>query len=778
MISKKCMFLTRAKRGGWTHQCHRMKIFVATKTNIHIKKEESMKTFSLIIVFLAIVLLVGVGFAQEQKEPSEDLAGKLQKIQKAIEENGANWTAGMNDIFMLSAEEKRQLCGLLDSISLERIPDSEQVMRYAWHPEKFNWHNLDRQNWITPVKDQGRCGSCVAFSTIGTFEGQYNIYHNLPVEFYAQNNNCDFSEQHFLSCGDGTCDGWYLDDAFQYLLEAGVPDEACFPYVSGEDDIDRPCSDGCSDWQERAAYISCWGSVGGHSGVRTPAEIKEQLLKGPVATGFTVFDDFQAYTGGIYEHVYSEEDPGYHAVVFVGWDDTTDPPCWICKNSWDTDWGEGGYFRIRMGTNEVGIESLCFYLTMGDVPEGELSDNGHLYGNVDVGDTEDWELKIANIGAADLEIYGFSADTASSAFYVTPPYDYPQTIVPGDTLPYVVTFAPDTVGFQYVRMNVLSNSCRMLPDLKLRGTGLIHNVKADPKAIEETVDQGDVQTVPVTIIYKGDSTLTYIVEVLRDWLSVEPDSGIIEAGGSAEFTVTFDASILEPGEHRTNILIKTDDPTDRVVVVPVTLFVMEAAGIAVTLPPTVNPIDQIIDLDLCIDNKNTIEMPITEVFMQINFQATLLQLQDIAPTSRIESMSTFQWNEAEPGEVTLAISDGNGNIIAPGTEPVARLAFAFQEGTACGDSAWIDVTEVALTDTLGTLLEARVSDGLVVALCKGDVDANGAVEIADVLQAVQYILEKSCAEEWTMECWATDYNDDGTIDALDLVGMINVILGQ
>ena len=731
-----------------------------------------MKAYRILIACFAVALFIGVGYAQDRSDGSQEHETMLREIQQAIEEKGASWTAGDNDIFRLSREEQMQLYGVDDSVSVNRIPESEQVMRYAWHPEKFDWRSTDGGNWMSPITNQGACGSCVGFSTMGVLEGQLNIHHNNP------NLNMDLSEAHLFFCSGGNCDsGCDFNRTFDYLKENGVPEESCFPYTAGRTGSDQDCDETCPDWRDQAVSISCWGWVGGNSDVRTPAEIKEQILKGPVGTYIVVYEDFNAYSSGIYEHVWGEELAG-HAIVFVGWDDTTDPPCWITRNSWGNNWGENGYFRIRMGTNEIGIESGNAYMVLGDVPEGEVSDNGHLYGKVDIGDSEAWELKINNVGSADLEVYGFTADTAYSAFEVTPPSEYPQAIAPGEILSYMVVFAPDTIGFQYVRMNVLSNSCRILPDLKLRGTGVIHSVKAAPKAIEETMDQGKAQAIPITIIYQGDTILTYTVEVLREWLSVAPDSGTIEAGGSAEFTVTFETSSLEPGEHRTNILIRTDDPTDGVVVVPVTLFVMEAAGVAVTLPPMINPIDQRIDLALSVDNKNNIEMPITNLSMQIDFDVALLQLLDIVPTSRITAMSSFQWEETEPGLVTLSVSDGNGEIITPGTEPVAKLSFSFQKGTACGDSAWIDVSEVALTDTLGALLEVRISDGLIISLCKGDIDANGAVEISDVIQAVQFILENACSEDQSAECWAADFNGDERINTLDLIGMINVILGR
>ena len=104
--------------------------------------------------------------------------------------------------------------------------------------------------------------------------------------------------------------------------------------------------------------------------------------------------------------------------------------------------------------------------------------------------------------------------------------------------------------------------------------------------------------------------------------------------------------------------------------------------------------------------------------------------------------------------------------------------FSFVDGVTCSDSAAIVVTKLALSDTTGVLLDVNAGEGLIVSLCKGDVVTDGVIDVKDVLQAVQFILEKTCVEAWSTECWAADYNDDGVIDATDLVDMINVILGN
>ena len=723
-----------------------------------------MKQIFTKVLICICTLTASTGFGQSLSGREEDLQRKLQEIQQAINEKGVNWSAERTDIFELPLETQRQMCGSNDTITEQRISDTEDIMGCAWHPETFDWRNKDGNNWMTPVRNQGACGSCVAFGTIGTLEGQLNIYHNDPRL------DMDLSEQHIFSCGGGTCDqGWWPDAAFRYLLDTGVPDEECFPYTSGQIGLDQPCRNTCPDWRARVVKISCWGYVGGDAEVKTPAEIKEQLLKGPIATTMMVYEDFSAYSGGIYEHVYGEQ-LGGHCVAFVGWDDTTTPPCWIVRNSWGM-WGEGGYFRIRMGSNEVGIESRNLYLMLGEVPKGRLTDNGYIYGKVELGESKDWRSTIINEGLADLEIYGFSGRLPD--FYVSFPNTFPQTLAPTESLDVTVTFAPDTLGFRYDKVKVLSNSCRPFPNLRLRGTGIIHTVMVTPTSIEQILTDGGMKTLPITVMYTGDSTLTFTVTLLREWLTVEPDSGTIEAGGSSSFKVTLDPSSLLPGVYNTNVLIYTDSPHDPVVVVPVRLHV-ENTMVTLTLPSTVRPTDETIDLSLAIDNETHVHIPLTEVSIELGFDAALLELEAVWPTRRTEIMSSFLWSVSDPGELILSISDINGNTIPPGTGAVAEMTFVVKGGIICEDTTWLETGEVTFTDTTGSLVDVRIEGGPLAFLCRGDVNIDGAVNVLDVLAVINHTLNKDLLQE--EELYRADCSGDHDISVVDALGIVNVIL--
>ena len=191
-------------------------------------------------------------------------------------------------------------------------------------------------NWVTPILNQGNCGSCVAFSTIGTLETQVNIASGIPGM------NPAFSAQSLFECGGASCaTGWEPDDAAQYLEQTGVPDEACNPYTLGATGNDVACTSQCSDADSRSTKIS---------GYTTPTSyavdvdtVKAALANGPLITTFEVYEDFITYQSGVYKHV-TGDGLGGHAVSIVGYDDSVQ--AWIVRNSWGPNWGENGFFRV------------------------------------------------------------------------------------------------------------------------------------------------------------------------------------------------------------------------------------------------------------------------------------------------------------------------------------------------------------------------------------------------------------------------------------------------
>jgi hypothetical protein len=137
-------------------------------------------------------------------------------------------------------------------------------------------------------------------------------------------------------------------------------------------------------------------------------------------------------------------------------------------------------------------------------------------------------------------------------------------------------------------------------------------------------------------------------------------------------------------------------------------------------------------------------------------------------------MSSFLWNVSEPGELFLSISDMNGNTIPPGTGTVAEMTFAVQGGVICEDTTRLVTKEVTFTDSTGSLIDVQIEGGSLAFICKGDVNIDGTVNVLDLMAVINHILGKNVLEKDAF--YRADCNGDESITVLDAVGIVNVIL--
>ena len=276
----------------------------------------------------------------------------LSEIEKAIKLKGASWKAKSGRHFKNDRKVKERMLGaIIDERDAFATFENLDTTRFDRLPEEIDWRNKDGMNYLSSVKDQGRCGSCVSFAAIATMEAQYNIAHKFPYL------DLNFSEQHLWSCDGGGCDqGWIPALAARALHSAGTTDEACSPYKSGASGEGFQCSESCSEAKKSRNYkIDDYKNVGGW--FSSKEDIMEALADGPMMISMKVYEDFKAYESGVYEHVTGEY-LGGHAVSLVGYNKTGN--YWIVKNSWGTDFGEKGFFRIKMGDSGIGSTTYQF----------------------------------------------------------------------------------------------------------------------------------------------------------------------------------------------------------------------------------------------------------------------------------------------------------------------------------------------------------------------------------------------------------------------------------
>ena len=299
----------------------------------------------------------------------------LNQINDNIKNENSGWQADYNFFLDLTEEEQKKYLGYTpgpEELTLQE-QESNGYSKYEAYlaaldsgtfssftaPIAFDWRNKNGQNYVTSVKNQRSCGSCVAFGAVTTVESMVKIKKN------NANYAVDLSEAHLFYChareeGRRCNNGWWVPPSLNAFKNKGVVDEACYPYTPG----DQNCTGRCTDWQSRTLKISGWKELSSIS------EMKECLSKeGPLVGCFSVYSDFFAYRSGIYRKTSSATLRGGHCIGVVGYNDTQ--RYWICKNSWGTGWGDNGYFKIAYG--QVGIDNKMWLV------EG-ISDTGWLKG--------------------------------------------------------------------------------------------------------------------------------------------------------------------------------------------------------------------------------------------------------------------------------------------------------------------------------------------------------------------------------------------------------------
>jgi len=216
-----------------------------------------------------------------------------------------------------------------------------------------------RQNWadcadtIGAITNQDVCGSCWAMSSAAVLADRFCI---------AQKPKGLLSPQFMVYCGEHTsgCQGSSSAvGTWEQLINQGTVSDNCIPFTARNGACPRRCQNGTlisDDMIYHADGVAIpWDNS---TDARVQAIQTEIMTNGPVQAIFQVFYDLMKYSGGIYQRTKDAFIVGGHAVRIVGWGTENGVDYWLVANSWGTDWGEGGFFRIRRGVNECNIEEV------------------------------------------------------------------------------------------------------------------------------------------------------------------------------------------------------------------------------------------------------------------------------------------------------------------------------------------------------------------------------------------------------------------------------------
>jgi cathepsin L len=210
-----------------------------------------------------------------------------------------------------------------------------------------NWVN---KGAVTPVKNQGQCGSCWSFSSTGSLEGS---------KFIATGTLTSLSEQNLVDCstaqGNDGCNGGLMDSAFTYVVQnKGIDTEASYPYTAT----------GPNSCKFKAADIG--DTISGHKDVSRGSEsaLQTAVTQQPISVAIDAsHNSFQLYKSGVYYEPACSASQLDHGVLAVGYGTSTaGTDYWLVKNSWGASWGMSGYIQMSKGrNNNCGIATMASY---------------------------------------------------------------------------------------------------------------------------------------------------------------------------------------------------------------------------------------------------------------------------------------------------------------------------------------------------------------------------------------------------------------------------------
>eukprot|EP00916_Digyalum_oweni_P020062 GHVL01033533.1.p1 GENE.GHVL01033533.1~~GHVL01033533.1.p1 ORF type:complete len:350 (+),score=36.34 GHVL01033533.1:112-1161(+) len=256
---------------------------------------------------------------------------------------------GINQFADMTTEEYQQYNKLMKqrATNNKTIECTKFMPPLNWGaPVSVDWRN---KGYVTPIKNQGQCGSCWSFSTTGSLEGQH---------FRKSGKLVSLSEQQLVDCsakfGNQGCNGGLMDQAFEYINSVGgVESEEEYPY-EGEDDKCR-----FKESKVKADLSGCKD---------VPSESETDLMdavasEGPVSVAIDAsHSSFQMYAGGVYDEPECSSTELDHGVLVVGYGSDAGEEFWLVKNSWGTTWGKDGYIQMaRNKDNQCGIATQASF---------------------------------------------------------------------------------------------------------------------------------------------------------------------------------------------------------------------------------------------------------------------------------------------------------------------------------------------------------------------------------------------------------------------------------
>ncbi|KAH8304086.1 hypothetical protein KR059_000172 [Drosophila kikkawai] len=282
---------------------------------------------------------------------------KIAEHNRRFANGEVSFKMAVNEYSDLTSQEFSDLMTGLNNSEFEEMRIFDQSLNgktfispdFVTLPSSVDWRS---EGAVTGVKNQKSCGSCWAFSTTGSLEGQH---------FRKTGNLVSLSEQNLVDCsgsyGNQGCSGGFMTWAFKYIKDnGGIDTEESYPY--------KAVNDKC-----KFNRATIGATINGF--VSLPIGDEKKLAEavatiGPISVGIHVVSgSFQHYSSGVYIEAKCDSRIINHAVLAVGYGTEDGKDFWLVKNSWGDSWGDKGYIKmLRNGSNHCGISSLASYPTV------------------------------------------------------------------------------------------------------------------------------------------------------------------------------------------------------------------------------------------------------------------------------------------------------------------------------------------------------------------------------------------------------------------------------
>jgi C1A family cysteine protease len=275
----------------------------------------------------------------------KDSLNRINVANEKTRQRGSGATFALNKFSDLTPQEfsEKILMKQFSQNGAKLLQTEENILKPKMTaPPTFDWRDRDA---VTPVKDQGQCGSCWAFSVTENVESVWILARGLN----SSSTQPLLAPQQLVDCDDYSfgCDGGFPPFAYDYLVSAGgMDDEKDYPYTA---------HGGTCKFVQSAVVAKITGYKFG----TTPEDestMADNLVSWAPLSICVDARYWQDYQGGIFSEWQCDDVPLLdHCVQAVGFNTTAPIPYWIVRNSWGTNWGEDGYIRLQYGTNTCGL---------------------------------------------------------------------------------------------------------------------------------------------------------------------------------------------------------------------------------------------------------------------------------------------------------------------------------------------------------------------------------------------------------------------------------------